>query len=108
MTEAQLLAVVRDACKWSGLLVYHTFDSRRSERGFPDTVVCGPRGVLYRELKSERGRLTADQQTWLDRLTQAGVDASVWRPDDWPSRVFAELHGIGGRRLLYDDRRAAS
>ncbi len=108
MTEAQLLAVVRDACRWSGVLTYHTADSRCSERGYPDLVCVGTTGVLYRELKTERGRLTPDQRVWLDRLTLVGVDASVWRPADWPSRILAELSGIGGRRLLYDDRPAAS
>ncbi len=97
MTERQLLDAVRDACRWSGLLVYHTYDSRRSEPGYPDVTVCGPRGVLFRELKAERGRLTSEQRTWLDRLTQAGADARVWWPDDWPDRVLTELAGIGGR-----------
>ncbi len=99
MTERELLDAVRDACRWGGLLTFHAFDSRRSERGFPDLCVCGPSGVLFRELKAERGRLTADQRTWLDRLTEAGADADVWRPDSWPDRVLTELHGIGGRCL---------
>ncbi len=97
MTERQLLDAVRDACRWSGLLCYHTFDSRRSERGFPDLVVLGTRGILWRELKTERGRVTPDQREWLDRLRQAGADADVWRPSDWPARVLDEIHGIGGR-----------
>jgi len=39
--------------------------------------------VLLPELKSERGRVSADQQRWL-RLLQAarGVMATVWRPTD--------------------------
>ena len=96
MTEHQLLDAVRAACKWSGLLVYHTFDSRRSERGFPDVVIVG-KSVLWRELKAERGRLSPAQREWLDKLRQAGSDADVWRPDDWPGRVLTELAGIGGR-----------
>ncbi len=88
MTERQLLDAIRDACRWSALLCYHTADSRRSERGFPDVVVCGPSGVIFRELKADRGRLTPDQVRWLDRLAAAGADAAVWRPDDWPGRVL--------------------
>ncbi len=107
MTEAELLSTVRDACKWAGLLCYHTHCSRRSEPGFPDLVVVGPRGVIFRELKAERGRLTADQQTWLDRLAEAGADAAVWRPADWPGRVLAELAGIGGRCLPTTQRQAS-
>ncbi len=97
MTEAELLSTVRDACRWSGLLCYHPFDSRRSEPGYPDVTVCGPSGVLWRELKSSKGRLTAEQRQWLDRLTAAGADAAVWRPADWPARVLDELAGVGGR-----------
>ncbi len=97
MTERQLLDAVRDACRWAGLMTFHTYDSRRSEPGFPDLCICGPSGLLFRELKSSRGRLTADQQTWLDRLAAAGADAAVWRPDSWPDRVLDELARIGGR-----------
>ena len=91
MTEAELLATVRDACRWSGLLTFHAFDSRRSEAG-PDLCVCGPSGVLFRELKSSTGRLSPDQVRWLDRL-----NAAVWYPHDWPHRVLDELASIGGR-----------
>ncbi len=97
MTERDLLDTIRDACRWSGLLCYHTADSRRSERGFPDLVVVGPHGVIFRELKAFSGRLTADQRRWLDRLTEAGANAGVWRPDDWPDRILTSLAGIGGR-----------
>ncbi len=99
MTERELLDVVRDACRWGGLLTFHTYDSRRSEPGFPDVVVVGPSGVIFRELKSERGRLTPDQVRWLDRLNAAGANAAVWRPADWPARVLTELASIGGRCL---------
>lgn len=99
VTERDLLDAIRDACRWSAVLVYHVFDSRRSEPGFPDCVLVGPAGVLFRELKSETGRLTPDQVRWLDRLTEANADTDVWRPCDWPTRVLAELADIGGQRL---------
>jgi len=82
MTEKDLLEQCRSAAKVLGLLVYHTHDSRRSEPGFPDLVIAGRRGVLIRELKTERGRVTLAQFTWLDALITAGVDADVWRPAD--------------------------
>jgi len=64
-----------------GWLVYHTHDSRRSQPGFPDLVLVRDR-VLYRELKAATGRVSAEQQVWLDRLERAGADAAVWRPGD--------------------------
>lgn len=107
MTEAELLSTVRDACRWGGLLTFHAFDSRRSEPGFPDLVIVGSDGLLFRELKTDRGRLTRAQQTWLDTLYRTGADATVWRPVDWPTRILTELAGIGGRGLAAAERRAS-
>lgn len=67
-------------CRAFHLEHYHAHDSRRSEPGFPDSVICGPGGVIFRELKRQDGHLSAPQQRWLDALTQAGADAAVWRP----------------------------
>lgn len=61
--------------------------------GFPDLLlVHRQRGTLFRELKSESGTLTPEQKLWLDTLTDAGADAAVWRPSDWPD-VEATLTG---------------
>jgi hypothetical protein len=47
---------------------------------------------MFRELKTERGRLSDDQRTWLRALTAAGIDAAVWRPADLlAGRVLHEL-----------------
>jgi len=80
MTEKDLLEQCRGAAKVLGLLLYHTYRSDRSEPGFPDLVIVGRRGVLIRELKTQRGTVTPAQQTWLNALDDAGVDADVWRP----------------------------
>lgn len=82
MSEDELLAQVRRACVALRLRTYHTYSSRRSEPGFPDLVIVGPRGVLWRELKTARGRLTEPQKDWLGDLTQAHQNAAVWRPID--------------------------
>ncbi|GGK31982.1 hypothetical protein GCM10010124_25940 [Pilimelia terevasa] len=67
--------------------------------GWPDLVIVGARGVLYRELKAARGRLSAAQRTWLDALAEAGCDARVWTPDDWQDRrVLAEMAAIARRK----------
>ncbi len=72
-----------------GWRVYHTHDSRRSEAGFPDLVMARER-VIFAELKTERGRLTAAQEAWLEALAAAGAATYCWRPSDWPA-VEAEL-----------------
>lgn len=81
MTEKELLAAVRQVAQLTGWRVYHTHDSRRSEAGFPDLVLVRDR-VLYRELKTARGRTTPEQDAWLEALRATGADADVWRPQD--------------------------
>ena len=88
MAEDELQANVLDLCRVFGLLAYHTHDSRRSVAGFPDLVIVGRRGVLYRELKTSAGKPTRDQQIWLSALTGAGADACLWRPGDWLSGLI--------------------
>lgn len=86
------------AAKHLRVEVFHPYDSRRSTPGFPDLVLLGARGVLYRELKTEKGRPTAHQQWWLDSLTEAGQDAGIWRPSDWPEPILTALRDLGGTR----------
>lgn len=70
----------------------------RYRAGFPDWVIVGPGGILYRELKSQKGRLSAEQRVWLEALRTAGADADVWRPEDWMSgRIQRELTALAGR-----------
>lgn len=87
MTEQELQRLVADACRQLGLLHYHTYDSRRSEPGWPDSVIVGTR-IIYRELKSARGELKPEQRRWGSRINRAGGDWSVWRPRDWDSGVI--------------------
>ena len=95
MTEAELQATVIEAAKWLNYAVYHTYDSRRSAPGFPDLVLTNRATghTLFREIKTEKGKLTAAQRQWLHYLGMRH-DAGVWRPADWTSgRVLAELRG---------------
>ena len=82
-SERQFQTQVVSLAKQFGWMVYHTYDSRRSEPGFPDLVLVRDR-ILYRELKSETGRITPTQKQWGERLTLAGADYAIWRPSDMP------------------------
>lgn len=80
-----------------GLNWYHTYDSRRSNSGFPDLVVIGPAGVMWRELKTATGRTTAAQNQWIDALRRARQDVDVWRPTDlMDGRIARELAALAG------------
>lgn len=53
--------------------------------GFPDLVLAhSTRGIIYAELKADKGRCAPDQIDWLRTLDKAGGECYVWRPSDWP------------------------
>ena len=79
ITEKQFQSQVVRIAKVFGWMAYHTYDSRRSEPGFPDLVLVRER-VMFRELKTEKGRLTPAQKLWGERLKSAGSDYDIWRP----------------------------
>lgn len=93
-TEAQFQKAVIDLARVTGWLVAHFRPARTEDgwrtpvaadgAGFPDLVLVRDR-VLYRELKSESGRVRPDQQRWHERLAMGGADIAVWRPADWPA-----------------------
>lgn len=99
--QAAVVKLARE-CGWS--LVYHTHDSRRSARGFPDLVLVKPGAadadgnpvpgtgrLLFAELKSADGTPTAEQLNWLFGVRTAGVRAYLWRPADW-AEIVATLN----------------
>lgn len=98
MTEAELDQCVRDLAK---LLNLHVFSVRQSKAGvvtspgWPDLVICGPGGVLFRELKRQDGKIRPDQQRWGAALQAARQDWAIWRPGDWIDKTIdAELRII--------------
>jgi hypothetical protein len=98
MSEDQLDGHIRDiVADLPGVLRYHTHDSRKSPSGFPDLVIAGPGGVLFRELKRQRKDPTGAQDEWLCAVTEGGGDAGVWRPENLLSgQIARELAAISG------------
>ena len=76
--QASLNAGIRELITDLGLYGYRS--NGGTERGWPDWVIIGPCGILYRELKTERGTLTPEQRDVGARITKAGGNWSVWRP----------------------------
>jgi hypothetical protein len=75
-------ANVRDLMKDLGLWGFHPRVSIGSKRGWPDWVILGPHGALFRELKTQRGDLSIDQRMVGSLLSKAGLSWCVWRPAD--------------------------
>ena len=90
-TEKQFQAQVIQVAKLFGWHYYHPYDSRRSPPGFPDLVLVKDR-VLFRELKTDKGRVSPAQKTWGVKLTDAGADWSIWRPAQLQA-IYSELRG---------------
>ncbi len=84
--QQRVLKLARD----NGWMAFHPYDSRRSEPGWPDLVLIRDEYLLAVELKTDKGKVTADQQKWLAAFGKVeDVDAHVWRPSDWD-----ELSGV--------------
>ena len=78
------------------ILFYHPFDSRKSAAGYPDCTIVLPSQarLIYAELKNYKGRPTAAQGMWLDRLScltvsvdtmgnYDRVECYLWRPQHY-------------------------
>ncbi len=77
-------AFMKQARDW-GWLCYHTYDSRRSEEGFPDIIMLRRDRQLAIEAKrSRKEKPTPKQRKWL-RGFQAipGCEVHVWSPEMW-------------------------
>jgi len=91
--ESEFEAQVRQLARLCGWLCYHTWRSIHSPAGFPDLVLVradgrpGDARLIFAELKTARGKLTAAQQQWLEALRQTAAEVYVWRPDDWDAIV---------------------
>ena len=101
MTEDDVERAVRALIRDLRLKGYHAWKqhARNASKGFPDWVIAGPGGVLFRELKRELENPRPDQEEWLATLAWGGADAGVWRPSDVLSgRVGRELTAIARPR----------
>ena len=57
-------------------------------KGFPDLVLARDGQLLFIEAKSEKGKLSKDQQKWFWELSKVAyssprVGGHLWRPSDW-------------------------
>lgn len=94
ISEKQFQQQVVDLAKLSGWKTYHTHDSRRSNPGFPDLVLVRRGRMVFAELKSRKGRVSAEQQAWLDDLRACpNAEVFLWRPEDL--RDIARVLGRG-------------
>ena len=84
VSEKDFLAGVTELATLAGWLVYHTYDSRKNQAGFPDLVLVKNQRLIFAELKTKTGRIRSAQQDWLTALGEIScADVYLWRPNDW-------------------------
>lgn len=93
-SEAEFQREVVTLAEALGWLVYHTYDSRRSNPGFPDLILIKRDVMIVAELKALKGTLSREQVRWLDsfRATKSKMVAE-WRPTDWVA-IEQALKGV--------------
>ena len=62
--------------------------------GYPDLTMCHVKmgRVVWAELKSEKGKVTAMQKAWLDALKLKEKEVYIWRPSMW-EQIVSTLRG---------------
>lgn len=91
MTERELQDAITHLAQLRGWLVYHPYDSRKSEPGFPDLTMVRDGRLVFAELKSAKGKVSPAQRVWLQRLEATSAEVHVWYPHDWPAAVVGVL-----------------
>jgi hypothetical protein len=116
MSEAELQGNVIDLAHLLGFRVAHFRPARTATgwrtpvaadgAGWPDlTLVRGDR-LVFVELKRSKGKVTEEQQAWLEALGNV-AEVYVWRPADWvdgtietllrqPAEISTGYHRVGG------------
>jgi glycine/D-amino acid oxidase-like deaminating enzyme len=90
LTEADWQELVVQYARLQGWWCFHPYDSRKSQAGWPDLVLMRPPELVIVELKSQRGKVTQEQERVLAMLDECGVEAHLWRPAD-EAAVFDRL-----------------
>ncbi len=108
ITEVQFQDQIIQLARLLGFKVAHFRAAKTSKgwrtpvsgdgEGFPDLVLTNPRrGVIFAELKAEKGKLSENQKKWGEYLEEAGAEFYVWRPSQFDE--IAEILKSGKARV---------
>ena len=80
ISEKELQTAILEALGYMGWRVFHVYDSRRSNPGFPDVLAIKGSRIVFVELKSEKGKIRPEQVEWLDDLVETHSEVYLVRP----------------------------
>lgn len=102
LSEAALQRLVEDLCHWYQLTYHHCRDSRLCDgKGFPDLVIVGPLGTIFRELKVKGRGPAFTQRLWGNMLRATGQDWKIWTERDYFEGVItSELAAISDLAVM--------
>lgn len=115
VTENQLLEAVLSLAKLYNWRTLHIRPARTEKgwrspvqgdgKGFPDLLLLKDNRMLVVELKAARGKLTKDQDEWLEAFYWADAEIDTWRPADWTSgKILATLKSASPASLDQENR----
>lgn len=82
-SEKEYQDAVVEYARLRGWLVFHPFDSRHSEAGYPDLTLAKGERLIFAEMKRDGENPTPAQRKWLAALEEAGAETYVWKPSNW-------------------------
>ncbi len=106
ISERDLQNAIVDAARLYGYMVFHTRPAISAKgwrtpvqydgKGFVDLVLVGADRIVFAEIKAAKGKLSREQEHWLEGLAKVAavtdtVRVCVWTPADWPDRVLEVL-----------------
>ena len=93
MREQDFLNNVVDLAHLRGWKVHHSRPAwtgvgwrtaLQGDPGCPDLLLVRKPRVILSELKSEKGKISDVQTSWVEELKGCpGIELYLWRPDDW-------------------------
>jgi len=107
ISEESFTNSVIEYAQLQGWLVHHDRPARtdkgwrtaiQGDAGFPDLVLLRGGLFIFAELKTGKGKVTAEQKRWMDAIRPLpGVLKFVWRPDDWDEIELLLRRRVGER-----------
>lgn len=93
LRERDLQRQIRAMLDQFGWKTAVTWNSLHSPKGWPDLYAARGAVFVAIEVKREKGKVSADQEAWLDALRQlpGAAFVGVVRPSDWFSGVLDDV-----------------